>query len=173
MNVLFLSDNYYLHTGMSQTHITPRLISSNKDIRNLNRIRTNWRFIIAIEQYELRNQVISCIRKKRSQYIVLMNEIEKDNYVKIDDIVYASLSFELLPLKHLIQYYDALRKQSLSRREYEVLKLSHMENRQIAQHLKLSEKTTSTYKVKIQEKMNMKAKNVLAMNRIKSAIIVR
>ena len=81
MNVLFLSDNYYLHTGMSQTHITPRLISSNKDIRNLNRIRTNWRFIIAIEQYELRNQVISCIRKKRTQYIVLMNEIEKDNYV--------------------------------------------------------------------------------------------
>ncbi|WP_422731063.1 helix-turn-helix domain-containing protein [Leclercia pneumoniae] len=173
MNVLFLSDNYYLYAGLSQTRITPWLISSREDIDYLRQITTDWKFIIAIEQYELRNRAISCIRKKRSQYIVLMNEIEKDNYVKIDDIVYASLSFELLPLKHLIRYYDALRKQSLSRREYEVLKLSHMENWQIAKRLKLSEKTTSTYKVKIQEKMNMKTKNVLAMNRVKSAIIVR
>jgi len=52
-----------------------------------------------------------------------------------------------------------------------VLKLVHLENHKIAKHLKLSQKTTSTYRVKIQEKFNMRAKNSLAMQRVKSAIL--
>ena len=35
----------------------------------------------------------------------------------------------------------------------------------------LSQKTTSTYRVRILEKLNMRSKNILAMTRVKSAIV--
>ena len=52
-----------------------------------------------------------------------------------------------------------------------MLKLFHLENHEIAKKLQLSQKTTSTYRVRILEKLNMRSKNILAMTRVKSAIV--
>ncbi len=70
-----------------------------------------------------------------------------------------------------MRFYRALRTHSFTRREYDVLKLFHLENHEIAKKLQLSQKTTSTYRVRILEKLNMRSKNILAMTRVKSAIV--
>nr|WP_226882916.1 LuxR C-terminal-related transcriptional regulator [Enterobacter hormaechei] len=51
------------------------------------------------------------------------------------------------------------------------MKLFHLENHEIAKKLQLSQKTTSAYRVRIIEKLNMRSKNILAMTRVKSAIV--
>lgn len=73
-------------------------------------------------------------------------------------MLYSSLRFNLQPLQYLIEFYHSLHQHTFTRREYDVLKLVHFENNRIAKRLKLSQKTTSTYRVKIQEKMHMRAK---------------
>ncbi|ECG6272628.1 response regulator transcription factor, partial [Salmonella enterica subsp. enterica serovar Napoli] len=79
--------------------------------------------------------------------------------------------FNLQPLQYLMKFYHSLHQHTFTHREYDVLKLVHLENKKIAKRLKLSQKTTSTYRVKIQEKMHMRTKNQLAMHRVKSAIL--
>lgn len=100
-----------------------------------------------------------------------MHEIEANSAVRIDNIIYSSMYFSAHPFKQLMRFYRALRRHSFTRREYDVLNLFHMENHQIAKKLKLSQKTTSTYRVRIQEKLNMRSKNILALTRMKSAIV--
>ncbi|MEG6214202.1 LuxR C-terminal-related transcriptional regulator [Enterobacter quasihormaechei] len=152
---------------MTSTH----LIRDKKDIRDLDEVDPTLDFIIAIEQDTLRNSTIQQVKKIRRDYIVLMHEIEANRAVRIDNIIYSSMHFSVHPFQQLMRFYRALRTHSFTRREYDVLKLFHLENHEIAKKLQLSEKTTSTYRVKILEKLNMRAKNILAMSRVKSAIV--
>ncbi|MEG5693512.1 MULTISPECIES: LuxR C-terminal-related transcriptional regulator [Enterobacter] len=152
---------------MTSTH----LIRDKKDIRDLDEVDPTLDFIIAIEQDTLRNSTIQQVKKIRRDYIVLMHEIEANRAVRIDNIIYSSMHFSVHPFQQLMRFYRALRTHSFTRREYDVLKLFHLENHEIAKKLQLSQKTTSTYRVKILEKLNMRAKNILAMSRVKSAIV--
>jgi len=52
-----------------------------------------------------------------------------------------------------------------------VQKLVQSQNHASAKKQHLSQKTTSTYRVRIIEKLNMRSKNILAMTRVKSAIV--
>ncbi|EGH2863391.1 response regulator transcription factor [Salmonella enterica] len=171
MSAILLSDNYYLCSGVQGSHVETLFIRGELEIEKLRGTSTFSDIIIAIEHDSLRNNVIRAIKKAKSRYIVLLSAIESDCYVKIDNIIYSSLRFNLQPLQYLVEFYHTLRQHTLTRRECEVLKLVHLENHEIAEHLKLSQKTTSTYRVKIQEKFNMRAKNSLAMQRVKSAIL--
>ncbi|WP_331397766.1 LuxR C-terminal-related transcriptional regulator [Enterobacter quasihormaechei] len=152
---------------MTSTH----LIRDKKDIHDLDEVDPTLDFIIAIEQDTLRNSTIQQVKKIRRDYIVLMHEIEANRAVRIDNIIYSSMLFSVHPFQQLMRFYRALRTHSFTRREYDVLKLFHLENHEIAKKLQLSQKTTSTYRVKILEKLNMRAKNILAMSRVKSAIV--
>ncbi|MDH1126131.1 MULTISPECIES: LuxR C-terminal-related transcriptional regulator [Enterobacter] len=152
---------------MTSTH----LIRDKKDIHDLDEVDPTLDFIIAIEQDTLRNSTIQQVKKIRRDYIVLMHEIEANRAVRIDNIIYSSMHFSVHPFQQLMRFYRALRTHSFTRREYDVLKLFHLENHEIAKKLQLSQKTTSTYRVKILEKLNMRAKNILAMSRVKSAIV--
>lgn len=64
MNFLFISDNYYLCTGISSAHATTRLIRDDDDILSLYQVDTDLEFIIAIEQDKLRNNTIKQVKKK-------------------------------------------------------------------------------------------------------------
>ncbi|MEM0703460.1 LuxR C-terminal-related transcriptional regulator [Enterobacter quasihormaechei] len=152
---------------MTSTH----LIRDKKDIHDLDEVDPTLDFIIAIEQDTLRNSTIQQVKKIRRDYIVLMHEIEANRAVRIDNIIYSSMHFSVHPFQQLMRFYRALRTHSFTRREYDVLKLFHLENHEIAKKLQLSQKTTSTYRVKILEKLNMRAKNIVAMSRVKSAIV--
>ncbi|MBE3468022.1 response regulator transcription factor [Enterobacter cloacae complex sp. P15RS] len=171
MNFIFISDNYYLCRGVSSAMTSTHLIRDKKDIRDLDEVDPTLDFIIAIEQDTLRNSTIQQVKKIRRDYIVLMHEIEANRAVRIDNIIYSSMHFSVHPFQQLMRFYRALRTHSFTRREYDVLKLFHLENHEIAKKLQLSQKTTSTYRVKILEKLNMRAKNILAMSRVKSAIV--
>ena len=171
MNFIFISDNYYLCRGVSSAMTSTHLIRDKKDINDLDEVDPTLDFIIAIEQDTLRNSTIQQVKKIRRDYIVLMHEIEANRAVRIDNIIYSSMHFSVHPFQQLMRFYRALRTHSFTRREYDVLKLFHLENHEIAKKLQLSQKTTSTYRVKILEKLNMRAKNILAMSRVKSAIV--
>ncbi|PNC15681.1 hypothetical protein CK477_00950 [Enterobacter cloacae] len=171
MNFIFISDNYYLCRGVSSAMTSTHLIRDKKDIHDLDKVDPTLDFIIAIEQDTLRNSTIQQVKKIRRDYIVLMHEIEANRAVRIDNIIYSSMHFSVHPFQQLMRFYRALRTHSFTRREYDVLKLFHLENHEIAKKLQLSQKTTSTYRVKILEKLNMRAKNILAMSRVKSAIV--
>ncbi|MBZ0059780.1 MULTISPECIES: helix-turn-helix transcriptional regulator [Leclercia] len=171
MRTVFLSDNYYLCSGIHCSKLNTVFMSDDADLDQLDELGTFRDVIIAIAHDGLRNQVIKKVRQEKSRYIVLLNEIEADCYIKIDNIIYSSLRFTLQPLQHLINFFPHFRQHHFTRREYDVLKLVHLENHKIARRLSLSQKTTSTYRIKIQEKLNMRAKNMLAMHRVRSAII--
>ncbi|MBE0231610.1 LuxR C-terminal-related transcriptional regulator [Enterobacter hormaechei] len=171
MNFIFISDNYYLCHGVSSSLTSTHLIRDEEDIHHLYEVDPELDFIIAIEQDKLRNKTIQQVKKVKRDYIVLMHEIEANSAVRIDNIIYSSMHFTAHPFQQLMRFYRALRTHSFTRREYDVLKLFHMENHKIAKKLQLSQKTTSTYRVRILEKLNMRSKNILAMTRIKSAIV--
>ncbi|HAV1788614.1 TPA: response regulator transcription factor [Enterobacter hormaechei subsp. xiangfangensis] len=171
MSIKFLSDNYYLCAGASHANISIKFIEGIKDINSLHYANPACRYVVAIEQDHLRNMAIKYLKKSACRYVVLLNEIEQDHHVKIDGIIYSSLQFSLEPFKRMLQVLNVLRSHHFTRREYDVLKLSHLENHEIARQLNLSAKSTSTYRIKIQEKLNMRTKNMLSMHRIKSAIV--
>ena len=127
--------------------------------------------IIAVEEVSLRHDVIKRIKHVKKRYIILLSEIELGCHVKINNIIYSSLHFSLKSLQHLVKFNHTLAENNFTQREYDVLKLAHLRNCKIAEKLNLSQKTTSTYRTKIQEKLSMRAKNALAMHRIKAAII--
>lgn len=158
MHTVILSDNYYLCSGIHCSRINALFISDETDLEQLIEVSAFRDVIIAIAHDNLRNKVIKQIRQEKSRYIVLLNEIEPDCYIKIDNIIYSSLRFTLQPLQHLISFFPHFRQHHFTRREYDVLKLAHLENHKIAKRLSLSQKTTSTYRIKIQEKLNMRAK---------------
>ncbi|WP_254208986.1 LuxR C-terminal-related transcriptional regulator [Enterobacter hormaechei] len=147
------------------------MIRDDADIHDLDGVDQAMDFIIAIEQDKLRNKTIRQVKKVKRDYIVLMHEIEANRAVRIDNIIYSSMHFTAHPFQQLMRFYRALRTHSFTRREYDVLKLFHLENHEIAKKLQLSQKTTSTYRVRIIEKLNMRSKNILAMTRVKSAIV--
>ncbi|MEG7493089.1 LuxR C-terminal-related transcriptional regulator [Enterobacter hormaechei] len=171
MNFLFISDNYYLCHGVSSSLTSTHLIRDDADIHDLDGVDQAMDFIIAIEQDKLRNKTIRQVKKVKRDYIVLMHEIEANRAVRIDNIIYSSIHFTAHPFQQLMRFYRALRTHSFTRREYDVLKLFHLENHEIAKNLQLSQKTTSAYRVRIIEKLNMRSKNILAMTRVKSAIV--
>ena len=171
MNFLFISDNYYLCQGVSSALTSIHLIRDDADIHDLDGVDQAMDFIIAIEQDKSRNKTIRQVKKVKRDYIVLMHEIEANRAVRIDNIIYSSMHFTAHPFQQLMRFYRALRTHSFTRREYDVLKLFHLENHEIAKKLQLSQKTTSTYRVRILEKLNMRSKNILAMTRVKSAIV--
>ena len=171
MNFLFISDNYYLCQGVSSALTSTHLIRDDADIHDLDGVDQAMDFIIAIEQDKLRNKTIRQVKKVKRDYIVLMHEIEANRAVRIDNIIYSSMHFTAHPFQQLMRFYRALRTHSFTRREYDVLKLFHLDNHEIAKRLQLSQKTTSTYSVRILEKLYMRSKNILAMTRVKSAIV--
>lgn len=171
MNFLFISDNYYLCHGVASPLTATHWIHDDGDIHDLDAVDPAMDFIIAIEQDKLRNKTIRQVKKVKRDYIVLMHEIEANRAVRIDNIIYSSMHFTAHPFQQLMRFYRALRTHSFTRREYDVLKLFHLENHEIAKKLQLSQKTTSTYRVRILEKLNMRSKNILAMTRVKSAIV--
>ncbi|TXT99510.1 DNA-binding response regulator [Enterobacter hormaechei] len=171
MNFLFISDNYYLCHGVASPLTATHWIHDDGDIHALDGVDPAMDFIIAIEQDKLRNKTIRQVKKVKRDYIVLMHEIEANRAVRIDNIIYSSMHFTAHPFQQLMRFYRALRTHSFTRREYDVLKLFHLENHEIAKKLQLSQKTTSTYRVRILEKLNMRSKNILAMTRVKSAIV--
>ncbi|EOZ1475788.1 TPA: response regulator transcription factor [Enterobacter hormaechei subsp. steigerwaltii] len=171
MNFLFISDNYYLCQGVSSSLTSTHLIRDDADIHDLDGVDQAMDFIIAIEQDKLRNKTIRQVKKVKCDYIVLMHEIEANRAVRIDNIIFSSMHFTAHPFQQLMRFYRALRTHSFTRREYDVLKLFHLENHEIAKKLQLSQKTTSTYRMRILEKLNMRSKNILAMTRVKSAIV--
>ncbi|HAS1182152.1 TPA: response regulator transcription factor [Enterobacter cloacae] len=171
MSITFLSDNYYLCAGASCANIRTEFIKGIKDIDIIHYANPACHYVVAIEQDLLRNMAIWHLKKSACRYVVLLKEIEQDHHVKIDGIIYSSLRFTLEPFKRMLHVFNIIRSHHLTRREYDVLKLSHLENHAIARELNLSAKTTSTYRIKIQEKLNMRTKNMLSMHRIKSAIV--
>ncbi|MEX9253123.1 LuxR C-terminal-related transcriptional regulator [Pseudenterobacter timonensis] len=171
MNVIFLSDNYYLCVGTSRARFNVTFVEGMKEVNTLCDLPPSCTCVVAIEHNVLRNEAIKHLKKRGCRYIVLLNEIEQGCYVKINNTVYSSLHFNIKRLRRLLHFLHSLKQSHFTRREYDVLKLSHLENNKIARALQLSEKTTSTYRVKIQEKLNMRAKNMLAMHRIKSVIV--
>lgn len=140
MNFLFISDNYYLCHGVSSSLTSTHLIRDDADIHDLDGVDQAMDFIIAIEQDKLRNKTIRQVKKVKRDYIVLMHEIEANRAVRIDNIIYSSMHFTAHPFQQLMRFYRALRTHSFTRREYDVLKLFHLENHEIAKKLQLSQK---------------------------------
>lgn len=171
MHAIFLSDNYYLYAGVSNSSLSSRFVTHDKDIMDIKHSEAEMNYIIAIEQEELRNKTIKLIRNCNSNCIVLLNEIELNSYVKFNNVIYTSYYSNVKLLKHLVDSSDRFKQIHFTLREYEVLKLSHLQNYKIARRLKLSEKTTSFYRVRIQNKLKMRTKSLLAMTRVKSLLV--
>lgn len=171
MNLSFVSDNFYLCTGLeSQVFDTCQITSKNDIDCYLASYSTPHYLVVGIENLFLRDYFIKQVNKCSIKYMVLMQDIIKDHFFKIGDVVFSSLNCTPHTIQNIARYLPKSRHNVLTQREMDILDIFHLQNVTIARELDISQKTASGHRVNIQHKLRMKTKNTLAMLRLKTAI---
>jgi len=172
MEIIIVSDNYYLLSGMLNSKIFPIYLSQQDDVEGtLSSLCWGNRVVVATECIHLREKIIDFLKRRGCYYFILLPDIGKNNHFKLGDIIFASMN---LTPEHLISMASSTTFRPanlLTLRESQVLKLFHLKNISIAKILSISEKTTSGYRMSIQYKLKMRTKNSIAMLRVQKSIM--
>lgn len=167
-----LSDNYFYCEGIRSSHTSVHFVPTSDAIsRFYDAFSGNNLLIIAIENMYLRNETIERCHCAKAKYIVLLEDMIKNDWFVIDNVIYSSLSSSQQHLRKIISAPEMNRRERLTPRELNVLPHVHLSNMRMASLLNLSHKTASGYKVIIKRKLKMKAYNALALTRVKNAIM--
>ena len=171
MNISFVSDNYYLCSGIESQVFDAYQISSSQEIDGYLKTHNPAHYlVVGIENLFLRDDFIKKLNSLNVKYMVLMQDIIKDHCFKIGDVVFSSLECSPHYIQKIARYFPKPRQNVLTQRELDILDVFHLKNVKIARELDISQKTASGHRVNIQHKLRMKSKNTLAMLRIKTAI---
>ncbi|MGU3415347.1 LuxR C-terminal-related transcriptional regulator [Enterobacteriaceae bacterium C34A] len=171
MHISFVSDNYYLCSGIESQTFDSHQITSRRSIdAYLQSCHPDRYLVVGIENLFLRDYFIKKVNQLSLQYMVLMQDIIKDHCFKIGDVVFSSLECSPHYLQKIVRVFPKPRQNVLTQRELDILDVFHLQNVKIARALDISQKTASGHRVNIQHKLRMKSKNALAMLRIKAAI---
>lgn len=171
MNINFVSDNFYLCSGIESQVFDSHQITSKRgiDVYLQSYNKENY-LVVGIENLFLRDHFIKKVNKLGLKYMILMQDIIKDHCFKIGDVVFSSLECTPHYIQKIARYFPKPRQNILTQRELDILDVFHLQNVRIARELDISQKTASGHRVNIQHKLRMKSKNTLAMLRIKTAI---
>lgn len=171
MNISFVSDNFYLCTGIESQVFDSHQISDKRDIdAYLESYNQDNYLVVGIENLFLRDYFIKKVNQLHLKYMILMQDIIKDHCFKIGDVVFSSMECTPHYIQKIVRYFPKPRQNVLTQRELDILEVFHLQNVKIARELDISQKTASGHRVNIQHKLRMKSKNTLAMLRIKTAI---
>ncbi|MDX6019346.1 LuxR C-terminal-related transcriptional regulator [Scandinavium sp. V105_16] len=171
MNISFVSDNFYLCTGIESQLFDSHQITCKHDIdMYLQAYNPENYLVVGIENLFLRDYFIKTVKRLNVKYMILMQDIIKDHCFKIGDVVFSSLECSPHYIQKIVRYFPKPRQNVLTQRELDILDVFHLQNVKIARELDISQKTASGHRVNIQHKLRMKSKNTLAMLRIKTAI---
>ena len=171
MKSLFVSDDYYLATGIDGLGLDSFHLSSNDDVN-----QTLWKgyavdvIIVAVYCEKRRQQIVSAMNKYERHCIVLLQDIMDNHHFKVGNITYASFNCSIYYLKRIIIEGIGKPAQKFTRREMQILSLFHLRNADIAKKFNISQKTASGYRISIQNKLRMKSKNNIANIRLKNIL---
>jgi len=172
MEIIIISDNYYLLSGMLNSKILPIYLLHADDVETkLSSLYRDRRVVIAIECIHLREKIIDFLKQRECDYFILLPDIGKNYHFKLGDIIFASMNLTPEHLIHIVTTRTSRPTNLLTLRESQVLKLFHLKNVSIAKLLSISEKTTSGYRMSIQYKLKMRTKNSIAMLRVQKSIM--
>ncbi|MCT4716442.1 LuxR C-terminal-related transcriptional regulator [Enterobacteriaceae bacterium H18W14] len=167
-----LSDNYYYCEGMKSAQNTVHYILTPEDVDKFYiRFVHNNPLIIAVENMYLRGYIIEICRLMKSQYIVLLEDMVKNGWFEIDNVIYSAMDSSQHHIRKVITSPVMNKNERLTPRERDILPHVHLSNTTIATKLNLSQKTASGYKIVIKRKLKMKFYNSLALTRMKNAIM--
>ncbi|WP_336212417.1 LuxR C-terminal-related transcriptional regulator [Enterobacter sp. P82] len=170
--ISFVSDNYFLCKGVPSTGFFVKYVNDILEIKELSYLNNTSSVIVAIENEVLRDRTTSLLRDLNTPHIVMLDEIKKDTAVKIDSGIYSSLRSSMKYISNLANNREKVKQTYLTNREYDFFKLAHLSNKRIARLMNISEKTTSAYRIKVRNKLNLRSSNHLLMYRALNTINV-
>ncbi|MFG6654538.1 LuxR C-terminal-related transcriptional regulator [Scandinavium sp. M-37] len=172
MDIIIVSDNYYLLSGIQNSKMRPIYLPQLADVQaNLSFLHRENRVIIATECIHLRKKIIDFLRRRECHFFILLPDIGKNNHFKLGNVIFASMNLTPEHLMRIATTKTIRPTNLLTLRESQVLKLFHLRNISVAKLLSISEKTTSGYRMSIQYKLKMRSKNSIAMLRVQKSIL--
>ncbi|HAV1831642.1 TPA: helix-turn-helix transcriptional regulator [Enterobacter hormaechei subsp. steigerwaltii] len=171
MDIVYISDNYYLCAGAESLLATAITLRDTSDINEelLGAIQGKYP-VVSIENIHLRKLMIKSIKKVSQSYSVMMKELNNDEIFRMGNVLYCCNNFPLPMLANIAGSKIRRYTTSLTRREAQVLKKINQRNVVIAAHLNISIKTVSTYKLRIMHKLNAVNKNNLVLCKLKATL---
>jgi DNA-binding CsgD family transcriptional regulator len=171
MKIIFVSDNYFLTSGMQQENIsTVHIENKANTLSESTLLSFAGKFIVAIESLHLRNKLIMQLKKYKQNYIVLLPDVAKNKHFKFGSVIFSSLNATPKYIQKIAYIPTESSPNKLTMREKQVLSVFHLKNTTIARIFSISQKTVSGYRISILYKLKIKSKNNIAMLRIQDAI---
>lgn len=167
-----ISDNYFYCEGIKSPQTEVHYVLSTQDIDQFfSQFEQNNHLIIAVENMRLRGMAIDLCRASQTKYVVLLEDMIKNDWFEIDNVIYFSMDCSQQHIRKIITSPVMNKGDKLTQRELDILPHVHLNNTTMATKLNLSQKTASGYKIILKRKLKMKAFNSLALARMKNAIM--
>lgn len=167
MSIIFVSDNHYLCQGVASPQIRAVEIHHSQDIQGFCLAGLGDKtIIIAFNNIILRREFIRKVKRYRSQCIIMLDELIGKDAFEIMNTVYSPMKVSQQHINDLAFNNSMITKIKLTNRELEMLHKQHLNNKVIARQLKISEKTVSNYRIRVQHKLRMKDRNTIAFLKI-------
>ncbi|WP_455425139.1 hypothetical protein [Dryocola sp. LX212] len=167
-----ISDNYFYCEGIKSSQNQVHYVLDHEDVNLFfaSFTQTNH-LIIALRNMHLRGVVIEFCRANQAKYVVLLEDMIKNDWFEIDNVIYFSMDSSQQHIRKIITSPIMSKGDKLTQRELDILPHVHLNNTTMASMLNLSQKTASGYKIILKRKLKMKAFNSLALTRMKNAIM--
>ena len=173
MKILYISDNNFFCVGVNDTKATYISITSKRNIKSLNtEMLLEYFPVVFIENIFTRLRVIEKIQSVRKEYGIMMRELSHFEAFKLGDVIYCPETYSSSRLIKLTTCSHRSFYVRLTRRELQVLGEIHNSNADIATRLNISEKTVSSHKMKIQEKLMFRSRNNMMICKLKATLDV-
>lgn len=164
----FISDNEYFCTGASIYNVQRIYkIKTSRDFQFIIDLPQSGVFILSVENLGLRSSILKKIVKYAKFVIVFDLDILPGALLKMDNVLYTSCCLTAEMLTGIMNSYWHFKNMHISSREMEVLKMSYLSNKDLAEKLCISVKTCSAHRINIQNKFHLKFRNNIAMERIR------
>lgn len=166
MEMLFISDNYYLCAGMSRLKM--QVFYLEQSCGYVNVIQKEWGYglyIIAIKDHQKRTRLIKYAMQRNVNCIAMVNGVLDGMSFRLDSVVYTSMKYDLKRFNRLLSSYSTKEKIHFTPREKMVFGMLNLTNQDMANRLGVTEKCASGYRQNILHKMKMKNRNSLVFLR--------
>lgn len=164
----FISDNYYFCMGASVFNVDHTLsVGDCQVIEALAITPVEGVFILAIDDLTLRLLILNEVSRCADLIIILDNDLNKNAHFATGNVVYASQYTTVLGVINIMRNRKLLRELRLSHREMEFLRLSNLSTAELSELFSISVKTISAHRINIQNKLSLKYKNNLALERVR------
>lgn len=173
MKALFLSDNEYFCIGVKQSfNIDSINISSAMSMKTRHFIANADILIIEVEQLAIRREILKLVAKYDVLTVMLEKGMFPDQCFKLHKVIYISVYTPFEEISTLVNEHFNYAELKFSNREMEFFKISYLTNKKLSILLSISIKTCSAYRIKIQDKICMRFRNDIAMERVRQKMIM-